>query len=145
MFKKQHTTEPTLMKALHDIATLQAQVTMLTRSAIATRMAADLPLFSWEQERFDALTEADQVNLHTLSKITNLTKPVINNIVTSSNPPKRTRIDSQNANARWTKKEDQQLRKMKLAGTDMSDIANTLGRSEKACQLRWNKLQPKKR
>ena len=145
MFNKQHKIEPTLMKALRDIATLQHQTSMITRSLIATKMAANLPLHSWEQERFDALTDAEQTYIYNLAKITNISKPVINNIVTSSNPPKHTRTASQNANARWTKKEDAQLRKLKLAGTDMSDIANTLGRSEKACQLRWNKLQPKKR
>lgn len=144
MFKKHQPTESTLMKALHDIATLQAQITMLTRSAIATRMAAGLPLFSWEQERFDALSQTDQVNLYTLSKITNLTKPVINNTITSTNPPKRTRTDSENASARWTKKEDQQLRKLKSLGAQWADIAKTLGRSEKACQLRAYKLDQKK-
>ncbi len=145
MFNKQHKIEPTLMKALRDIATLQHQTSMITRSLIATKMAANLPLHSWEQERFDALTDAEQTYIYNLAKITNISKPVINNIVTSSNPPKRTRIDSQNANARWTKKEDAQLLRLKKVGTDMSDIAKTLGRSYKACQLRWNKLQPKKR
>jgi len=145
MFKKKQTTTPTLMKALRDIATLQHQTSMITRSLIATKMAANLPLHSWEQERFDALEDVEQTYIYNLAKITNISRPVINNTITSTNPPKRTRIESQNANARWTKKEDQQLCRLKKIGTDMSDIANGLGRSEKACQLRWNKLQPKKR
>jgi hypothetical protein len=144
MFKKQHPTEPTLMKALHDIATLQHQISMITRSLIATKLAANIPLHSWEQERFDALPEVEQTYLHSLARITSISRPVINNTITSTNPPVRKRIETQNASARWTKKEDQHLRKLKRIGEGWAYIANTLGRSEKACQLRWNKLQPKK-
>ena len=144
MFKKQHPTEPTLMKALHDIATLQHQISMVTRSLIATKMAANIPLHSWEQERFDAMTEAEQTYLYSLARLTSITKPIINNTITSTNAPVRKRIETQNASARWTKKEDQQLRKLKRFDEGWAYIATTLGRSEKACQLRWNKLQPKK-
>jgi tRNA uridine 5-carboxymethylaminomethyl modification enzyme len=72
MFKKKQTTTPTLMKALRDIATLQHQTSMITRSLIATKMAANLPLHSWEQERFDALADVEQTYIYNLAKITNI-------------------------------------------------------------------------
>lgn len=144
MFKKQHPTEPTLLKALHDIATLQHQISMVTRSLIATKMAANIPLHSWEQERFDAMTEAEQTYLHSLARLTSITKPIINNTITSTNAPVRKNIKTQKSNTRWTKKEDQQLRKLKNSGEYWFHIANVLGRSEKACKARWHKLHPKK-
>jgi hypothetical protein len=101
-------------------------------------------LHSWEQERFDALPEVEQSYLHSLAKLTSISRPVINNTITSTNPPVRKKVKTQNSNTRWTKKEDQQLRKQKRFGDGWADIANTLGRSEKGCKARWYKLEAKK-
>lgn len=59
------------------------------------------------------------------------------------NKPTRIRTSNEkpNGNQRWTKKEDAQLRRLVNQNKEWSAIADQLGRTAKACKLRYNKVK----